>query len=128
MNAIERGRQYILWDGDCGFCRRSVEILARFDERGNFIMVPYQSFPESELQKFGLRYRNCAREVQMISASGKTFGGAFAINYFLWQSRLKVLVFLAMLFPFLFLIEVLLYKMVAKNRMMFSQILFPKNR
>ena len=129
MNQIEMGREYILWDGDCGFCRRSVAVLARMDERSTFIVAPYQSFPESELAKVGLSFHSCAREVQIVSRSGRTFGGAFAINYFLWQQpRWKGFVLWGFLCPVLFLMEVLLYKAVAKNRMLFSQILFPKNR
>lgn len=134
MNEIEIGRRYILWDGDCGFCRRSVEVLARMDAQDNdarsiFIIAPYQNFSASELRKVGLSSRQCAREVQIVSASGRTFGGAFAINYFLWQQpRWKVVVALGFLCPILFLIEALIYKLVAKNRMLFSQILFPKNR
>jgi len=129
MNEIEIGREYILWDGDCGFCRRSVEVLARMDEQSTFIVAPYQSFAESELRKVGLSFRKCAREVQIVSRSGRTFGGAFGINYFLWQqSRWKFAVISGFLFPLLFLIEVVIYKIVASNRMLFSQILFPKDR
>lgn len=126
---IERGREYLLWDGDCGFCRRCAQITDRLDERSTFIVAPYQNFLQSELKKVGLNERRCARELQVISASGKTFGGAFAINYFLWrQPRLKFLVVLGLAFPLLFLIEILLYKIVADNRLWFSKILFPNHK
>ena len=125
-NTIECGRQYVLWDGACGFCRRCVEIMARLDERSTFVLAPYQSFSSDELRKVGLDYRHCARELQVVSGAGKAFGGAFAINYFLWQqSRWRLLVVLGFLFPILFLMEVLFYKIVAGNRRLFSQILFP---
>ena len=128
QNTIEAGREYVLWDGECGFCRRSTEIMARLDERSTFIFAPYQSFSPIELSKVRLNARRCARELQLVSASGKTFGGAFALNYFLWrQPRLKGLVVLGFAFPLLFLIEVLLYKIVADNRLLFSQIIFPKD-
>lgn len=128
-NTIERGREYLLWDGDCGFCRRSAEIIERLDERGNFMVAPYQSFSQSELRKVGLSYRRCARELQIVTTSGKTFGGAFAVNYFLWrQPRLKFLVILGFLFPLLLLVEVVLYQIVAGNRLLFSKILFPNHK
>ena len=60
-------------------------------------------------------------------APGRVFGGAFAINYFLWQQpKLRLLVVLGCVFPLLFLLEVLAYKIVADNRVLFSKILFPK--
>jgi len=126
-NTFERGREYILWDVECGFCRRSVEKMASLDERQTFIFAPYQSFSEAELKQVGLDFRRCARELQVVSTSGKTYGGAFGINYFLWrQSRWKWVVALGFCFPLLLLLEVLMYKIVAGNRMVFSRIFFPK--
>ncbi len=52
-NAIERGREYVLWDGDCGFCRRSVEKMASLDENRTFVFAPYQSFSIGELRNVG---------------------------------------------------------------------------
>ena len=126
-HTIERGRAYLLWDGDCSFCRRCVEIAARLDKQKVFIIAPHQNFSEIELKTVGLNFHRCARELQVVSRSGRTFSGAFAINYFLWQlDQLRVLAVLALLFPILFLVEVLGYKLVASNRMLFSQFFFPK--
>ena len=48
------------------------------------------------------------------------------MNYFFWrQPRLQFLAILPLLFPVVFLLEVLLYKLVAKHRGLFSQIFFP---
>ena len=125
-NTIERGREYVFWDGDCGFCRRSVEKMASMDEQQIFVFAPYQSFSSDELKKVGLDVRRCARELQVVSPTGKTFGGAFGINYFLWrQSRWKWVVALAFAFPLLILMEVVMYKIVASNRLVFSRIFFP---
>lgn len=122
---LQPQREYVLWDGDCGFCRRSSQVLARWDTTG-FIFAPYQSFGEDELKKVGLSYRQCARELKIVSRTGRTFGGAFAINYFFWrQPRLQFIVLLCCLFPPLFLLQVLAYKAVAENRLLFSKILFP---
>jgi predicted DCC family thiol-disulfide oxidoreductase YuxK len=127
-NRIERGRAYMLWDGDCGFCRRTIHIAQRLDESRSFTFASHQSFAESELKNVGLDHRRCARELQVVTRSGKIFGGAFALNYFLWQQpRLRVLVAPVFLFPVLFLMEVLLYKFVASNRLLVSKFLFPKS-
>ena len=125
-NTIERDREYVLWDGDCGFCRRSAQKMESLDEHRTFIFAPYQSFSPAELGKVGLDFRRCARELQVVTHSGKTFGGAFGINYFLWrQSRWKWVVALGFAFPLLMLLEILAYKIVATNRMVFSRIFFP---
>ena len=124
---LERGKTYMLWDGSCGFCRRCCEIAERFDEKSTFTFIPYQSVSEEELQRVGLSQRQCSRELKVVTPSGKTLGGAFAVNYFCWQQpKLRPIVFLALIFPVLWLIEVLVYRMVATNRVLFSRILFPK--
>lgn len=122
---LEAGKEYVLWDGDCGFCRRCSTTLANLDTQG-FVFVPYQSFSKEELHKVGLDYHRCARELQIVTRTGRTFGGAFSINYFLWrQPRLRPLVLLTCLFPPLFLLQILAYKAVAENRLLFSKLLFP---
>lgn len=121
-----KSRPYLLWDSDCRFCRNSVALLARIDRAG-FVFLPYQEFPQTLWKEFGLTQRRCEREVQLITRSGRVLGGAFAINYFLLQQpKWRVLVLLSCLFPVVFLVEVLLYRVVAKNRGFFSKILFPK--
>ncbi len=123
----EPGKEYLLWDGDCGFCRRCSLLLARWDTT-DFVFTPYQAFSEAQLKKVGLCYRQCERELKVVSHTGRSFGGAFAVNYFFWrQPRLRPLVLLGFLFPPLFLLEVLAYKGVADNRLLFSRILFPRN-
>lgn len=123
--SLQQSVEYILWDGDCGFCRRCSQIMAHWNTTG-FVFTPYQSFSEKELKKVGLSYRQCERELQVITRTGRSFGGAFAIDYFLWrQPRLRPLVLLCCLFPPIFLLQVLAYKVVAENRLLFSKLLFP---
>lgn len=116
----------MLWDGDCAFCRRCKEIAERLDT-ANFSFAPYQSLSEADLKKVRLTPRRCARALQVVSRSGRVFNGAFAVNYFLWQQpRLRILVVAGCVFPLMFLLEVLAYKIVADNRVLFSKILFPR--
>jgi predicted DCC family thiol-disulfide oxidoreductase YuxK len=120
---IERGQKYLLWDGDCGFCARSIELAARLN-RGGVILAPYQAFGESELRAVGLTPRQCAREVKAVTAEGHVYGGAFAVNYFLWHNGAwRVLVALFYAFPILALAEVVAYRAVAANRAKLSQVL-----
>ena len=112
---IEEGKDYLLFDGDCGICTRSAEIARKMDER--FIIEPYQIFPEIELKIFGITYAKCAKSVQVITRKGRVYSGAFAVNYFLWQrSHWPLLVGLIYAVPVLLLIEVIGYRLVEKNR------------
>ncbi|MBO0720400.1 MAG: DUF393 domain-containing protein [Blastocatellia bacterium] len=117
---IEEGKDYLLFDGDCGICSRSAEIAGSMNRR--FIIEPYQNFPEIELKIFGISYSKCARSVQVITRKGRVYSGAFAVNYFLWQRfPWSLLVFLIYALPVLLLIEIIGYSLVAKNRRRLSR-------
>ncbi len=124
QSPFQRGRDTMLWDGDCGFCRRCKELSEKLDH-ADFVYVPYQDFSEAELKTVGLSRRRCKRELKIVTKTGRVFGGAFAVNYFLWnQRKLKICVLLGGAIPLLFLLEVLGYKIVADNRTFFSRLLF----
>lgn len=115
---IELGRRaYLLFDGDCGICSYSADWARRQDRRGLFVVEPYQLFPAKELIRFGLTYDDCSREVQVITRRGRVLGGALAVNYFLLKrfpwSILAVLIYAV---PVVLLLEIVLYKLVARNR------------
>jgi predicted DCC family thiol-disulfide oxidoreductase YuxK len=117
---IEPGKDHMLFDGDCGICTRSGEIARRMDQR--FIIEPYQVHPEDELQKFGITYAKCAKNLQVITGSGRVYAGAFAVNYFLWrQFPWSLLVVLIYAVPVLLLLEVIGYRLVERNRYRLSQ-------
>lgn len=65
----------LLFDGECGFCRRSVRIM-----REHITCcpnaVPYQSI---DVRAFGLTPEQCAAAVQYVDDAGRTRGGADAV-------------------------------------------------
>src|SRR5262245_4767943 len=81
---IEAGRDYLLFDGDCGVCSWSAEVARRMDRGRGFVVEPYQAFDESELARFGINYEKCSRAAQVITRKGRVYAGAFGVNYFLW--------------------------------------------
>lgn len=114
---IRANQDYLLFDGDCGICAWSSEFAKRMDGERRFTVEPYQMFDESELQRFGIGYENCAKELQVITRRGRAHGGAFGVNYFLWQKPVfRPLVILIYALPVLLLFEVIGYKLVAVNR------------
>src|SRR5262245_32645616 len=114
---IEAGHDYILFDGDCGVCTWSAEVVRRMDRGRGFIVEPYQAFDESELARFGINYEKCSRAAQVITRKGRVYAGAFGVNYFLWRRfPWSVAVFLVYAIPVLLLLEVIGYRIVAENR------------
>jgi predicted DCC family thiol-disulfide oxidoreductase YuxK len=119
---VEVGRDYLLFDGDCGVCSWSAEVARRMDRRRQFIIEPYQMFDESELMRFGINYEKCSRALQVITRKSRVYAGAFGVNYFLWRQSLWWLaVVLIYAIPVLLLFEVIGYRIVADNRHRISQ-------
>jgi predicted DCC family thiol-disulfide oxidoreductase YuxK len=121
--AFKIGQQdTMLFDGDCGICTYSADIVKRIDRRNLFRVLPYQSFPEETLRPWGISYADCTRKVQVVSQRGRVFRGAFAVNYVLYQYfpwTLLVVVIYAV--PILLLLEILGYALVARNRTRLSR-------
>lgn len=120
---IEFGqRAYLLFDGDCGICSWSADWVRTIDRRQQFVVQPYQSFPETDLQQFGITYEQCEQKMHVITRQGKVYRGAFGVNYFLWQYwPWKALVVLIYAMPVILLAELIIYAWVARNRHRLSQ-------
>jgi len=111
------GRDYLLFDGDCGICQYLAGKAGEMDVDQRFIIEPYQTFPEDELKKAGITPQQCERALQVITRKGRVYQGAFGINYFLWQRFLwSLLVVLIYAVPVLLLFEIIGYRLVANNR------------
>lgn len=119
---IEAGRDYLLFDGDCGVCAWSAEVARRLDRNREFVIEPYQVFDESGLAPFGINHEKCSRALQVITRKGRVYAGAFGVNYFLWRRfPWSLLVILIYAIPVLLLLEVIGYRIVAGNRHRISQ-------
>ncbi|MDX2040466.1 MAG: DCC1-like thiol-disulfide oxidoreductase family protein [Acidobacteriota bacterium] len=112
---IQAGKDHLLFDGDCGICTWCSELAKRMNSE--FVVQPYLMFDEAELQQFGINYESCTKELKVITRQGQVYGGAFGVNYFLWQRPVwKPLIVLTYALPILLLCEVIGYKLVAINR------------
>jgi len=115
-------RHWLIWDGTCGFCRRSSEWFARLDVRGEFRIVPYQDCPSPPMTP-ALRAAS-ARAVQVVQSDGTVVSGGRAVIFLLrevgWHPRVMAI---AARPPLVWLVEIG-YRTVAKNRQFFSRLLF----
>jgi predicted DCC family thiol-disulfide oxidoreductase YuxK len=112
----------MLYDGDCGVCTRLMETARSLDKKGLFAFLPYQSFSETELAPFKLSHADCQRKLQVITRDGRVYGGAFGVNFFLWQYwPWKICVLLVYALPLLLLGEIAGYALFARYRRHISQ-------
>jgi len=100
----------LLWDGECGFCRRSVEWAERRDTGHAFQAIPYQQAPSPPMTP-DLR-RACARAVHLLTADGE-----------LLRAGYPVLARVLAVPPLVWAVE-LGYWLVARNRQLASRVLF----
>lgn len=114
---IQPGRDYLLFDGDCGICSYLSEVAGRMNGGRQFVIRPYQSISEVALGPYGIGYADCEQKLQVITGNGKVHAGAFAVNYFLWQRfPWNLAVMLVYLLPILLVLEIIGYRLVAANR------------
>ena len=110
----------LIYDGDCGFCKRWIEKWKIIT--GTVLdYAPYQQvatqFPQIKLEEF-------QKAVQYVNQDGQQFSGAHAVFLSLSHNpKFRwTLTAYQILPPFRWLTE-LAYKIVARNRKLFSKIL-----
>ena len=111
----------LLWDGECGFCRRSVEWAERRDTQHAFQAIPYQQAPSPPMTP-DLR-RACARAVHLLTADGELLRAGRACLWVLQRIGYPVLARVLAVPPLVWAVE-LGYWLVARNRGLASRLLF----
>src|SRR2546423_624064 len=114
-------KHWILWDGECGFCRRASEWVRQKDRRGVFRVTPYQEAPTPPMTPD--LAAACERAVHVIKADGTVLRAGRASLFILeqigWGGLARVLTYP----PFIWMVEAI-YRIVAKNRPFFSNLFF----
>jgi predicted DCC family thiol-disulfide oxidoreductase YuxK len=114
------GKAWVLWDGECGFCRRCVAWAVRHDRANRLRPVPYQRAPSPPMTP-RLR-RACARAVHVVTPEGRVLRAGRAVLYLVGVSGWPEVVWLLGLPPLIWLIEIA-YRIVAENRPLFGRFL-----
>jgi predicted DCC family thiol-disulfide oxidoreductase YuxK len=114
----------ILFDGRCGFCTWCVGQAKRLDAQAAYAFLPYQCISDRTLAAFGISRRQCDRSIQALTASGRVYSAAHAVNAFLFASSATraLVVLLYVLWPLL-LAEIGLYRLIANQRVRISAFL-----
>ncbi len=111
----------LLWDGECGFCRRSVEWAERHDTGNAFRALPYQQAPSPPMTP-ELRAA-CARAVHVLTADGAVLRAGRACLWVLARTGHGLLARVLAIPPLVWAVE-LGYWLVARNRRLASRVLF----
>lgn len=114
-------RDLVLWDLDCGFCRRSVEWAGRKDAAHRLEFVPFQQAPSPPMTP-ALR-EACGRAVHVLTPDGRVLRAGRAALHVLAAIGWPRLARVASWPPFVWLVE-LGYWLVARHRKFFSRFLF----
>jgi predicted DCC family thiol-disulfide oxidoreductase YuxK len=120
MDHASEGRDLILWDGECGFCRRALAWLLARDHAGRLAAVPFQEAPSPPMTP--ALADACRRAVHVVRADGTILRGGRACLHLLDVVGHRHARIFARA-PMLWGIEVG-YAVVARNRRLFSKLLF----
>ena len=70
-------RPTLIYDGECGFCEQSVELLRRWDREHRLATLPFQD--EAGVAAFGIPLPALAAAMHLVRPDGRVFAGADAI-------------------------------------------------
>ena len=108
-------RYTVVYDGACGICRRSVELLRRWDRHGRLELVPFQAegvgdrFPDIAEAEF-------REAVQVIAPDGRRWSGADAVEQALARTPKGRPIAWLFKLPFAPPVARRIYRWVARNR------------
>src|SRR5712691_1944462 len=70
-------RPTLIYDGDCGFCRRSVDLLRRWDREQRVELVPFQD--QARVAAYGIPLPALAAAMHLVLPDARVFAGADAV-------------------------------------------------
>lgn len=104
----------LVFDGECGFCTRSVTMLNRLDRHGRIRRLPLQSAQARRVT--GLDQARLRESVRWVTPAGECWSGAHAVNAALAAAigtRLPLLVYRL---PGMRALQEAAYRWVSANR------------
>src|SRR5881409_4128962 len=74
----DRTRPTLIYDGECGFCRRSVDLLQRWDRENRIALVPFQD--RARVAAFNIPLPALAAAMHLVlPPDGRVLSGADAV-------------------------------------------------
>ncbi len=121
------GKTYVLWDGECGFCRRACDWLAGVvSSPEDYVFIPFQKAPRPPMTD--AIYDACHDAIHLVLPDGEVLRGGDACRHLLEDSsHWRAAGALMRVPPVSWLLEPG-YATVARNRMVFSRVFFTGKR
>ncbi|MBI2996969.1 MAG: DUF393 domain-containing protein [Deltaproteobacteria bacterium] len=112
-------KHWVLWDGNCGFCRRVACWVRRKDRERRFELVQYQEAPSPPMTP-ALRSA-CEQALHVVTAEGAVLSGGRACLFILEGLGWRTLGRFLALPPFVWGVE-FSYRVAAANRRLLSRL------
>ncbi len=123
MSSEKISKHWLLFDGKCGMCRRTVKWIGRRDRRGLFEIVEFQNAPSPPITP--QLYDACHKAMHVVKSNGEILRAGramlFVLNGINWTNGFLP-AFLS-LPPMIWFVEIG-YKLIAANRTFFSRFIF----
>jgi predicted DCC family thiol-disulfide oxidoreductase YuxK len=105
----------LIFDGDCGFCRRAVSFLKQWDKYGRLRFVPFQD--RAALARLPeIPRRNLEEAMHLVTPNGEIFVGAAAVPVMMRVLRWGMPVALLFRIPGVPWLAAKIYRIIARNR------------
>ena len=115
---MSRTKYIVIYDGDCGFCESSVNLMKKLDWLRRFAFVPFQD--DQVLQKYkGLTKEICEKEIYLVKENGekKIYSGGYdALKIMSLHLPLTFLISWFFFLPGVTQTGKTIYKLIAQNR------------
>ena len=113
---------WLLWDGACGFCRRSVDWIVARDTTKRLLPTPYQQVPNPPMDS--ALATACERAVHLMHPDGRIErAGRACLTALELTGYAPVLMRIMRVPPLIWLLEIG-YWLTARNRSFFSRFFF----
>ena len=105
----------IIYDGDCGFCQTTVDLINKLDWLHSFKFVPYQK--DDTLEKYNfLTAEMCEKQIYLVKPNGRYYGGYDAFKIMSLYLPLTFLISWFFFLPGIVHLGRFIYKVIAANR------------
>ena len=114
-----RQRSQIVYDGNCGFCRHSLNQLKIMDMFDVFEPVDFHRLDDPALVHLQLTQKTAASQLHLIEPDGRSYGGFEAFRRMCFNLPMCYPLVLILHFPGMGLVGPCIYRWVAQNRYLF---------
>ncbi len=113
--------QTVIYDGQCGFCRDSVQALRVMDLWASIKLLDYHELMDLQKIHPDLEHQDLEEEIHLIETGGRVFKGFFAFRRLCWTLPMMVPLLPLFYFPGAGLLGPVIYRWIARHRYLFAR-------